>query len=93
MRVRPKRDTPSTRRLPGPSRRSHARPGKNGATPQEMPPEPSVPWNDEHPHEQRARASGGPLDTAHYTCSCGYAFEAAVSTTVNCPHCGAGQAW
>jgi hypothetical protein len=28
-----------------------------------------------------------------YTCSCGYVFEADVTTSVACPHCGAGQAW
>lgn len=43
--------------------------------------------------ERRMRESGGPEDVAHYTCSCGYAFEASVSTSVACPHCGTGQAW
>lgn len=43
--------------------------------------------------ERRARASGGPEDKAFYTCSCGYAFDADVTTSVTCPHCGAGQAW
>jgi hypothetical protein len=43
--------------------------------------------------ERRMRASGGPTDTAQYTCACGYVFRAAVSTSVACPHCGAGQAW
>ena len=43
--------------------------------------------------ERRARESGGPDDRAVYTCSCGYVFEADVSTSVACPHCGAGQAW
>jgi hypothetical protein len=57
-----------------------------------MPPEPAVPIVDP-PDERRARESGGPLDTAHYACECGYAFDAAVSTTVTCPHCGTGQAW
>jgi len=42
---------------------------------------------------QRAREAGGPLDRALYSCSCGYVFDAAVSTTVSCPHCGAEQAW
>jgi rubrerythrin len=42
---------------------------------------------------QRARESGGPEDRAFYTCSCGYAFDADVSTSVACPHCGATQAW
>lgn len=43
--------------------------------------------------EQRVREAGGPLDLAHYTCGCGLAFEAAVSASVTCPHCGSGQAW
>jgi hypothetical protein len=47
----------------------------------------------DHPHEERMRASGGPEDNAFYRCACGFAFEAAVSTTVACPHCGTGQAW
>ena len=42
---------------------------------------------------ERVRAAGGPLDEASYTCECGYLFAAPVSTTVACPHCGAGQAW
>jgi hypothetical protein len=42
---------------------------------------------------QRVREAGGPMDCAAYTCECGYAFSAPVSTTVHCPHCGTGQAW
>jgi hypothetical protein len=45
------------------------------------------------PAVERVREAGGPVDRASYTCACGYLFSAAVSTTVNCPHCGAGQAW
>jgi hypothetical protein len=41
----------------------------------------------------RARTAGGPLDSACYTCGCGFVFNAAVSTSVACPHCGARQAW
>jgi hypothetical protein len=41
----------------------------------------------------RAQEAGGPLDEASYACQCGYLFEASVSTTVTCPHCGASQAW
>ncbi|MHB8658076.1 MAG: hypothetical protein ACYC91_09000 [Solirubrobacteraceae bacterium] len=42
----------------------------------------------------RSPRDRGPLqDHALYTCHCGYVFEAAVSTTVDCPHCGTGQAW
>jgi hypothetical protein len=43
--------------------------------------------------ERRMRASGGPVDRASYQCQCGYAFDARVSTSVCCPHCGTGQAW
>ena len=28
-----------------------------------------------------------------YTCQCGYVFDALVSTSVGCPHCGHTQAW
>ena len=41
----------------------------------------------------RAKRSGGPEDHALYSCSCGYAFKAEVSTSVGCPHCGTSQAW
>jgi hypothetical protein len=40
-----------------------------------------------------AKAAGGPNDKAVYKCSCGNEFEAAVSTSVQCPNCGTGQAW
>jgi hypothetical protein len=42
---------------------------------------------------EQARRAGGPQDRALYTCACGYAFTAAVSTSVGCPHCGTSQAW
>lgn len=41
----------------------------------------------------KVREAGGPLDVAAYVCLCGFAFAAAVSTSVECPHCGAPQAW
>ena len=41
----------------------------------------------------RAKRSGGPEDRALYSCHCGHAFTAEVSTSVGCPRCGAGQAW
>jgi hypothetical protein len=41
----------------------------------------------------RAKRSGGPEDRALYSCHCGYAFTAEVSTSVGCPQCGTGQAW
>jgi hypothetical protein len=43
--------------------------------------------------ERRWRQAGGPLDRATYACACGKQFEAAVSTSVACPSCGAGQSW
>ena len=45
------------------------------------------------PDAERVREAGGPVDRAAYACACGYMFSAEVSTTVSCPHCGAGQAW
>jgi hypothetical protein len=39
---------------------------------------------------QRANVS---QDAALYSCSCGYVFKAAVTTSVGCPHCGTAQAW
>jgi hypothetical protein len=43
--------------------------------------------------QARERAAGGPEDRASYRCPCGCVFEASVSTTVGCPHCGSAQAW
>jgi hypothetical protein len=46
------------------------------------------------PGETRdARRGGGPEDRALYACHCGFAFTAAVTTSVHCPLCGAEQAW
>ena len=45
------------------------------------------------PAAQRVREAGGPIDQASYTCMCGCIFLAPVSTTVECPHCSAAQAW
>ncbi|HWI06657.1 MAG TPA: hypothetical protein VNT54_03990 [Solirubrobacteraceae bacterium] len=46
-----------------------------------------------HPAERRMRDAGGPEDRACYSCACGFAFIAEVSTSVQCPHCDAEQAW
>ncbi len=43
--------------------------------------------------QARAKRSGGPEDHALYSCHCGYAFKAEVTTSVGCPHCGTSQAW
>jgi predicted Zn-ribbon and HTH transcriptional regulator len=48
---------------------------------------------EEHPAERRHRECVAPEDTALYTCSCGFVFQAPVTTSVACPHCGSGQAW
>ena len=56
-------------------------------------PEPEPRPQPGHPAERRMRDSGGPEDRALYTCQCGYLFEAPVTPSVTCPHCGEGQAW
>jgi hypothetical protein len=43
--------------------------------------------------EPRSRESGPSQDHALYNCHCGYVFEAPVTTSVDCPHCGGAQAW
>jgi hypothetical protein len=43
--------------------------------------------------QARARRGGASQDRALYRCECGYAFEAEVTTSVGCPHCGTHQAW
>lgn len=86
MRVRLFRSDTETRR-PAPERRPHqALPSREAPA---QAPAPAPPVTD----EGRVRASGGPDDQASYSCSCGYVFEAHVSTSVACPHCGTGQAW
>jgi hypothetical protein len=85
MRVRPNRNATESRRRSGTLRRRPA--PHNEPAPAPPPSEPSL------FDERRARESGGPEDHAMYTCTCGYVFEAKVSTSVACPHCGAGQAW
>jgi predicted RNA-binding Zn-ribbon protein involved in translation (DUF1610 family) len=42
---------------------------------------------------RRRREAGATEDHAVYTCQCGFVFEALVSTSVDCPHCGGSQAW
>jgi hypothetical protein len=45
------------------------------------------------PPPPRHRHGDPTQDRAVYSCSCGYVFDAAVSTSVDCPHCGHTQAW
>jgi len=86
MRVRPKSNTTEQRRHSTGLRRRHPVERSEPAPP---PPTEELDLSD----ERRARESGGPEDRAMYTCSCGYIFEAEVSTSVACPHCGTAQAW
>jgi hypothetical protein len=108
MRVRLPRPAERTGR-PGPVRRGHApaRPARTEEhrLPLPAPEEIADPGDDPGPPfaapaagaidtpERRARASGGPQDHALYSCGCGYVFDASVSTSVHCPHCGDTQAW
>jgi rubrerythrin len=77
------------------SRRRHGVLGRARRDERATTPEPAVADDSDRDlsDERRLRASGGPDDRATYTCTCGYVFEADVSTSVSCPHCGAGQAW
>jgi hypothetical protein len=70
-----------TTRLPKRRRSSHAH----------RPAERPAPY--EPPEVRAARRAGGPEDRALYSCMCGFAFKAAVTTSVGCPHCGTEQAW
>jgi hypothetical protein len=66
-----------------------AAPSKPDAAPSKPDAAPSRPDAD----ACKVREAGGPLDQAAYVCLCGFAFAAAVSTSVECPHCGSAQAW
>jgi hypothetical protein len=70
-------------RLP---KRRHARPTSLNRSAPAAEPAPK-------PATRDARRGGGPEDRALYACMCGYAFQAAVTTSVDCPHCGTEQAW
>jgi hypothetical protein len=45
------------------------------------------------PVHRSLRQGGASEDRALYSCGCGCAFDAPVSTSVDCPHCGDRQAW
>ena len=81
----------SARRTGEPDSRGH-----QDGPPRPAPPAASGLGEDAPPRDlavQRVRAAGGPMDHASYACGCGYLFQAAVSTTVACPHCQTTQAW
>ncbi len=46
-----------------------------------------------HPAERRLRDAGGPDDRETFSCPCGCVFEAQVTASVGCPHCGGQQVW
>jgi hypothetical protein len=56
-------------------------------------PGPTTKTTNGHTAASRRRQAGAPQDQALYSCGCGYVFAAAVSTSVDCPHCGDTQAW
>ncbi len=60
---------------------------------EQAPVDPRPAEEDPFADERRLRDAGGPDDQATYHCTCGYVFEADVTTSVACPHCGTGQAW
>jgi hypothetical protein len=57
--------------------------GRRGDHPPAAPPE-------SEPPRHRIDA---PQDAASYSCTCGFAWDQPVTTSVGCPHCGAEQAW
>jgi hypothetical protein len=73
----------------GKARRDHRRSRREPAAP----PQPAALHPRETAERRDARRGGGPQDVAFYVCGCGYAFNAPVSTSVACGHCGADQAW
>ena len=91
MRVRSNRQS-ETRRRSGSTRRGSVLHREEAATPVDEP-APAAAEDDDLFDERRLRASGGPSDRAQYTCGCGFVWEADVSASVACPHCGAAQAW
>jgi hypothetical protein len=91
MRLRTERHSKETRRRGGPTSRPSLLRRDQPATPVAEPEVASE--DDDLADERRLRASGGPNDRAQYACSCGYVWDADVSASVACPHCGAAQAW
>ncbi len=92
VRVRSKR-TENIKRRPRASSRHfgrHAVPAAPSAV-HAMPAAPSAVAA--HPNGRAASQPRLANDHAFYNCQCGYVFQAPVSTSVGCPHCGGTQAW
>jgi hypothetical protein len=90
MRLLPRRERPAPSREQPAS--SHEEPVSSRAQPAPLRERP-VPPSRDLADEERLRDSGGPEDRSLYSCACGYAWEADVTASVACPHCGAAQAW
>ena len=60
-----------------------------GAVPKPGAPRPSR----DSTSSRKRRLEPATEDQAMYSCECGFIFQAAVSTSVGCPHCGGSQAW
>ena len=82
--VRPKRVESIRRRRETSERRVAARSTPAGA---------AAPVHEHWSGDHRWNGQRLANDRALYTCQCGYVFEAPVSTSVGCPHCGGTQAW
>jgi len=91
VRVRPKRPESILLRRRE-FRRGHARASAT-ERPERAVASPDRPVPGGQTREQRSRERGPLQDHATYSCGCGFVFEAAVCTTVGCPHCGGTQAW
>ena len=65
----------------------------NSITTERRPAEPPSGRAAGEPGHRSHRLGGCSQDRALYSCGCGYAFDALVSTSVDCPHCGDRQAW
>ena len=85
VQVRTKRAESLRRRRETPERYAVGRSGPAGSAG----PAPEHRGRDQHVWTGQRLAT----DQAVYTCQCGYVFEAPVSTSVGCPHCGGTQAW
>lgn len=84
---------PNTLRRTSRTRRATRSPAPAPPKPAAAPLEPAADTLKPDADACKVREAGGPLDMAAYVCLCGFAFAAAVSTSVQCPHCGAPQAW
>ena len=65
----------------------------NSISAERRPAEPTPARMAREPGQRSHRLGGSSQDRALYSCGCGYAFDALVSTSVDCPHCGDRQAW